>query len=241
MSLMSVLRTGFMPFGLACCLAASPAFADVIAVTNASFETLPVSGFTSGCGAGCGFSVGIGIPGWITTPSGGSIGQFDPGPPGPANPYFNYLTDGSTVAYSNDGTISQTVTVTAVAGVTYTLAVDVGVRKDVPEPGAVNFEVGGATISAVGTLASSGNWSTFTATYTATLADAGDAMTIVLGSPTVQGDWDNVSLTDNVASVVTAADDLPEPGSLALLATGLVAMSVWRLRARLSGPTLSHN
>ena len=40
-----------------------------------------------------------------------------------------------------------------------------------------------------------GNWSTYTATYTATSGDAGKAIEILLNSGGVQGDFDNVVLS----------------------------------------------
>jgi len=79
-----------------------------------------------GCGVGCSFSVGV-IPGWTDT---GATGQFQPGSSSGNFAYFNYIPGGVTVAYSNGGSIYQTVGATAVAGDTYTLTVDVGLRTD---------------------------------------------------------------------------------------------------------------
>lgn len=177
--------------------------ASNITVVNASFETLPQGGLPFGCGAGCSFSDGS-IPGWTTS---GANGQFQPGTAG----FYNFVPDGLTVAYSNGGTISQTVGVTAVAGTTYTLTTAFGVRNDIGNPGSTRLLVGANSILATGLLPTAGNWSTFTASYTATLADAGSLIAIELASPGAQGGWDNISLTGSA---------VPEPGTWALMIAG---------------------
>lgn len=171
----------------------SGANAVVIPVSNASFEILPEGGLTAGmCGAGCSWSNGP-IPDWNIAVSGG---QFQPGVSSGTLTYFNSVPDGLTVAYTNDGAISQTVSTTAVAGVTYVLQVDVGFRKDFQDPGTVLLGINGNFVPATGTaLQLSGDWSTYTASYTATAADAGKPITISLDSPNIQGDWDNVRLS----------------------------------------------
>src|SRR5712675_2157008 len=75
----------------------APAFADNIAVQNFSFETF--NPLTSPCGPGCANNNGP-IPGWATT--GGQQGSFQP-----SSAIFTSVPDGSLVAYSNSGTISQ--------------------------------------------------------------------------------------------------------------------------------------
>jgi hypothetical protein len=101
----------------------APAEAGAIAVNNPSFETLPAGGLpnTDGCGSvpGCAYSIDQ-IPGWTVT--GELTGQFQPGTT--PNMFFNSLPDGPTIAYTNDGSITQTVSTLAAAGVTYTLTVD---------------------------------------------------------------------------------------------------------------------
>ena len=187
---------------------AAPAMAGSIAVANASFETPPAGGYPYGCGAACDYSYGDPIPGWT---SAGQFGQFQPGPPATLA-YFNYVPDGVTVAYSNGGTISQTVGATAVAGVTYTLNVDVGFRHDYPDLGTVALMVGGNTIFANGASPQgSGTWADWTASYTATGADAGGPISIVLTSGGAQSDWDNVRLTSGA---------VPEPATWAMMLVG---------------------
>jgi hypothetical protein len=136
----------------------------------------------------------------------GSGGQFQPGVSSGNFTYFNSVPDGITVAYSNGGEISQTVSTLAAAGVTYVLQVDVGFRKDVPDLGVVTLDVDGHLVTATGTAAQlSGNWETYTASYVATGADAGTSISILLDSSGVQGDWDNVRLSSSVPELSTWA------------------------------------
>jgi hypothetical protein len=189
----SAMNSKFLIAGLVLsALISSGARASTISVDNASFETLPPGGLDqTNCSPGCSFSVGA-IPGWNVT---GTSGQFNPGTPGPANAYFNSVPDGFTVAYTNSGTITQTVLTTAVAGITYILQVDLGLRKDAPNPGFADLIVNGNTILATGAPLTTGDWTPYTATYTATAADSGKSIEILLGSLSPQGDFDNVVLS----------------------------------------------
>lgn len=200
---------------------ASKTYAGPIAVSNSSFETLGGGGLPFLCGTACSFSVDGVIPGWTVTSSGS---LFRPGPP--ANTaYFNSVPDGTTTAYTDGGSISQTVAAVVQLGVVYTLSVDVGVRKDLGvDPGTEALIINGNTILATGVLPTAGNWSTFTATYTGLAADVGTAITIRLASAGVEGNFDNVRLSDNVGSTT------PEPASSVLM--GLAALA-WIGSARL--------
>ena len=196
------------------------AVAGPVAVTNPSFETLPGGGLPFSCGTACAFSNGTAIPGW--TASNASSGQFQPGPPTNTS-FFNSVTDGTTIAYMDaTGTISQTVSGTiSAAGLVYTLQVDVGKRKDLPTTGSVQLLIGSNPVSATGVTPTSGNWSTFTAVYTTVAADIGKTVTIQLSTTGgTQGDFDNVRLD------ATAQSSLPEPVSMVLLGSGLLALSV---------------
>jgi len=196
------------------------AHATPVTIVNASFETQGPGGLPFGCAISCNFSTDNIIPGWTAT---GSSGLFMPGPPSNTR-YFNYVPDGVTVAYSNGGSITQTLAATTVAGTTYTFNIDFGFRKDVANPGSATLVIGTNTINATGTaLPTTGNWSTYTATYTATAADAGAPISINLFTAGAQGDWDNARLD---AKAVPA----PEPASIALAGLGVLGLALSRRR-----------
>ena len=195
-------------------LFASAAYADDISVVNPSFETLPTFGLNVTCGTGCAFSTGGIIPGWTT--SSPDSGEFQPGTQDGNTTYFSSLSDGITSAYANSGTISQTVGVTVQPGVTYTLQVDLGARNDLPFDASAELLVGGTAFDAVGADPTAGNWSTFTAMFTGTQAEAGDPITIELITSGTQANFDDVRVSDNLSAAV------PEPSSLPLFVIGLL-------------------
>jgi hypothetical protein len=194
----------------------STAFASSIPVANFSFETN--NGFNNSCGGSCQYSTGIPIPSWNIT---GFTGQWITGGfAGNPNAF-----DGSVLAYTNGGTISQDVG-SAVAGDTYTLQVEVLHRTDLPLTGVVQLEVGGGVVAtATGTDSGPGTWNNFTAVYTATAADAGKTLTILLSANSGQGDFDFVRL-DSTSAV-------PEPMTLFLLGSGL-GLTAWKIRPKRS-------
>lgn len=197
------------------------AFANPILVNNAGFETLSSVPLMGCNGANCMFNYSS-IPGWIN--DGVDNGQFQPGTPSNFI-YFNTAQpDGSpTVAYSNSGTISQTVGVTVQTGMVYTLLVDFG-RRNVGGFGAeADLLINGIQYQALGLTPALGNWGTYTATYTALAADLGKTITIELRTSGIQGDFDNVRLSDAVLDL-----SAPEPqfaGLVGLALAGLLAFS----------------
>lgn len=212
-----VFRALVIAFGILFALAAV-ASASPVSVSNFSFETLPVGGLplTSGCDGspGCAYSVAA-IPGWTNT---GFSGQWQPGS---STVFFNSIPDGTTAAYSNDAAISQSVG-TVAANTTYTLLVDIGLRKDEPNSLAtVQLLVGGASVNAIGVAPTVGNWSTFTATYNSVAADVGKTLTIQLTTVTAQGDFDNVRLDASPTGAV------PEPTTITLLGAGIALLAFW--------------
>jgi uncharacterized protein (TIGR03437 family) len=196
-----------------------------ITVTNPGFETLPAnpawincagSGAAGSGGAGCRDTMDGNVPGW-TASNTTSIGLFQPGP--------NYFTlplpaaEGQTIVQINAGTLSQVLSQTLQVSTVYTLQVDVGQRSDklYPSPPPTVQLFAGSTLiaSATGAQPPLGGWTTWTGTYQSGASDplAGQALKIVLGSTSPQGDFDNVQLTS--APVAS----LPPPCSYALNAT----------------------
>jgi hypothetical protein len=202
--------------GLVICvpMLVSTAFASSIPVANFSFEMN--NGFNNFCGGSCEYNTGLPIPGWNST---GATGQWITGGFAGNPPAF----DGNVLAYSNGGTISQDVA-TATAGTTYTLQVEILHRTDLPMTGIAQLEVGGVVVAtATGVDMGPGTWSDWTAVYTATGADAGKTLTILLTSTGGQGDWDDVRLNSGT---------VPEPTSMMLLASGLLTIG-YSVRRRL--------
>ncbi|HTS55028.1 MAG TPA: PEP-CTERM sorting domain-containing protein [Burkholderiales bacterium] len=152
--------------------------------------------------------------------------------------YFNSIPDGITVAYSNGGTIYQTVGATVEAGVVYTLQVDQGFRKDLADPGVVELVIGNnapiKATSGVPPTQGSGDWLTYTATYTGLGADVGKSITIDLFSDGAQGDWDNVRLD------AAAVSSVSEPGTIPLIGMALIALFAVARRKRVRGDLPPH-
>jgi uncharacterized protein (TIGR03437 family) len=178
-----------------------------ITITNPGFETIPSNPGWISCvgnggpgsgGAGCQDTLNGIVPGW-TASNTTSIGLFQPGP--------NYFTvpmpaaEGQTLAQVSSGTLSQVLSATLQVSTVYTLQVDVGRRLDnlypSPPPTALLFAGNTQIASATGAQPALGGWTTWTGTYTSSASDplAGQALKIVLGVTTPQGDFDNVRLT----------------------------------------------
>lgn len=186
-----------LPLALSLLVAVGTAWGDTpIPVTNGDFESPATFLNTNGTGS---WNYGS-FTGWTVV---GTGGQYQPDPS-----ILTNLPSPTKVGWLSGGSMSQTVTPDAVAGDTYTLTVELGTRTDLAPTGFVELQIGTNDYLASGSPAAPSLWSPYTVTYTATAADNGMPISIILGGNTGgQGDFDNVQLS--VASPVTSA---PEPG-----------------------------
>ena len=218
---MRLLASIFCALGLCLCLSGG-AWGDSVAIQNASFETTnPLIASCAGPET-CLYNFGP-IPGWSIT---GATGSFEP-----SSAYFNLpLPDGSILAYTNGGTISQTLTgISLLANSTYTLSVDVGRRFDVV---AANYSISLYDGSSVFCTSGGSNGSVAAGSFIdATLSCSTGAsvpsgfLGIVLAGDARQIDFDNVRL--DVVSVST-----PEPSVLVLMLTALGVVGLLFARSR---------
>ena len=201
----------------------SPAFANSIPIQNFSFET--TNPLTIPCGTGCAYNNGP-IPGWTTT--GVQQGTWQP-----SSAYFTSVPDGSLVAYSNGGTISQTLSASLAANTLYDLTVAVGNRLDAAQGYATTYIIqlfaGNTLLNSItgsNTIIPLGTFMDVSFNYLSGVTLPAGNLSIVLSSVGPQSDFDNVRLT--ATSTVTS---VAEPGSLTLLAAGLgLALFVFRRR-----------
>lgn len=161
------------------------------------------------------------------------------------------VPDGSQAAFAvgtnlSGVSISQTTSELIAAGTTYTLTVYSGCRVDAAcdskswTGAGVQVELFAGTLGNIvatsGALASpgAGQWAPVTLTYTPLAGDIGSflGVNLVTGSNSlnVQNNWDDVTMTSSASTDTTP---VPEPGSIALLGTGICGI-VWRLRRRLA-------
>ena len=194
----------------------SPAFANSIPIQNFSFET--TNPLNISCGACGNYNLGP-IPGWTST---GVTGSWQPGPASFNQP----LPNGSIVAFTNGGSLSQTLSDSLLANTAYTLSVDVGHRLD---GFATNFIIqlfaGSTLLNSItgfsGTI-TPGAFATQSFSYLSGATVPLGNLAIVLSSSGTQSVFDNVQLT---------ATSVSEPGSLTMLAAGL-GLAFFMIRRR---------
>jgi hypothetical protein len=193
--------------------------AALLTVANNSFETPIVPSLSGGSISATGP-----VEGW--TFAGGPQGFFNPSLGETFSPGFGYgpspvLPDGNQVAYSNGGTISQTLTATLQANTKYTLGAYVGRREIVAFAG-YNIELlAGNTVLASNNSVTPapGSFEYVTFDYTSGISDPllGQALQIRLTSNGVQTNFDNITLD---------AASIPEPSAiLGLLGFGLLGIA----------------
>jgi hypothetical protein len=215
-------------------LFAGQAWAAPIVVNNFSFE-LPSLG-------GAGF-VGCPISDWTCTPNTSSLGVYVPvsptqyasdGTDGLTSPN-RIVPDGNQAGYvQTTGGFTQNTTALIADNTTYTLSVFVGHRHDSGYPSAVTINLTENGIFIASTPVGdpgAGVWTNPTLTYTTTTG-AGDpfqgatlGIALFMNGTGGEVDFDNVTL--NAAGPDNA---VPEPTTILLLGTGLVALGLIRRR-----------
>ncbi len=178
--------------------------------------------FTAPCaGPGtCLFNFGP-IPGWAIT--GGETGSFQP-----SSTYFNLpLPDGNIVAFTNGGSISQTLTgISLLPNSIYTLSVDVGHRLDgLVTTYSISLDDGSSVFCTTGASSNgsiaAGTFADVILTCTTGASVPSGILGIVLTGNGTQVDFDNVRLNVVPNSDPPASDPVPEPSSLVLMLTGI--------------------
>jgi hypothetical protein len=192
--------------------------AALLTVANNSFETPVVTAPSVSIS-----STGL-VGGW--TFAGAQQGFFNPSLGETFSPGFGYgpspvLPDGNQVAYSNGGTISQTLSATLQTNTKYTLGVYVGRRQNVAFAG-YNIELyaGGNLLASNNSITpAAGTFEYVTVDYTSGVSNPflGQALEIRLTSNGVQTNFDNITLD---------AASIPEPSAiLGLLGFGLLGIA----------------
>uniref|UniRef100_Q01R59 Ice-binding protein C-terminal domain-containing protein n=1 Tax=Solibacter usitatus (strain Ellin6076) TaxID=234267 RepID=Q01R59_SOLUE len=164
----------------------------------------------------------------------------------PLSTAWDSIPDGVQVAFSNGGTLTQTLAATVAPNTTYTLSVWVSQRwsagsflpdiqllaGSTPVIAMSNSNPGGAapTTNPDGTY----TWQDWIMSWTSSSAEPliGQTLSIVLGSHALVGvdatqtDFDNVSLTANSGELLITTN--PEPGMFVLVAGGLIGFGIRR-------------
>ena len=218
----------------------SSASAEIInlSITNPSFETptladgdysFDLSGWSQWADHGSGFAI-------VANPD---TAAYSSGSPAQGS---NMLAINAQANSALGFVVYQNIPVTLVSGTIYTLTVAIGNR--ISGHATDNFKIeldahdgSGNSILArydgLGSSLTADSWTDKTISYTATAADAGKTLTIFLGVDTAAKTYSQVTDFDNVR--LTSAP-IPEPGTITLLAAGLLACA-WRNRRSACQPS----
>jgi hypothetical protein len=182
--------------------------------------TINNPGFEDPAQADGGFTTGL-ITGWVAP---GAQGVFNP-----TTAQIAVVPEGVQVGYSNGGSITQMLSASLTADTQYTLTVQVGRRNDgcCGNPlFTMDLLAGGAVLNSNSisylTLAP-GPFVPVTVTYLAVATDPhlGQSLSIRITSDGAQSDFDNV-----VLDAQTVGGRVPEPTTLLLLGSGMLALVV---------------
>jgi PEP-CTERM motif len=216
--------------------------AAVIPVVNPVFDQFP-AGFTGtqyfqqACGPGCALADRP-LFGWNSTATlqrGALSGQWLTGLPSNQQTFKTAPLNGEPIVFRDiNDTTSQVVGVTALAGYTYTLSVEMGFDISHNDLGDFQLWVGGTEVTGGPGLndkndprQKSGNWYDYSVSYTASSLDAGDSIMIALasitGDATPVGWFADVRLTDTAP---TLALGTPEPSTWVMLLAGFGLMGL---------------
>ncbi len=221
--------------GILCVLPTAPVFSSPITITNPSFEIHDP--FNRPCISTNCYNITDPV-GW-TRANGPFQGQF-----APDSTFFLNLSlpDGSVVAYSNGGSLYQTLAgQSAAANTGYLLQVAIGRRFDccnglangipgIPDTPAmmdIELRAGGVagTLLAINTIdiraIPLGSFANFSAFFAGAPAPPAGNLTIVLNTTGIEGLFDNVRL-DSLTST-----QVPEPGSVTMV---LAAIGLFWIR-----------
>jgi hypothetical protein len=205
---------------------ANTALAVPIAVNNASFED-------DVCVDGTYTFTGTGAPcGQLAAPSGWSSAAFEGGVWNPTGSSYSVpIPDGDNIAWVRGGAIYQDVGESIMAGVTYTLEVQVGNRADLSDDGVwyLTLQDGGTILaSATGQNTVSDSFSTASVSYTA-LSDGGNlVIALRYGGEGNQVNYDDVRLYKIGAAEAQGGASVPEPAALVLLGIAVLALGFLR-------------
>lgn len=218
---------------------ASAAMTDLTgSITNPSFETptladgdysFTLSGWSQWADHGSGFAI-------VANPD---TNAYSSGSPADGS---NMLAINAQANSAFGFVVYQNIPVTLVSGTIYTLTVAIGNR--ISGHATDNFKIeldahdgsGNSQLARYDGLGSSlmaDSWTDKTISYTATAADAGKTLTIFLGVDTAAKTYSQVTDFDHVR--LTSAP-IPEPGTITLLAAGLLACA-WRNRRSACQPS----